>query len=91
VSRHRNRPQPGDPLTPEQAAKGYRVIRSYVLCAVITMWLIVVLDAGWLHEGVAVLVGLAVIYSLVAPVLLRYLKADLDNRVVGSADRPHMR
>lgn len=72
----------GAKLTPEQAREGHRWIRLTVLAAVLQAWMIVLVVGLAVPRLLSLFLALGAVYSLVAPLLLRYLSRDIDRRVV---------
>jgi hypothetical protein len=75
----------GAQLTPEQAREGHRWIRLTVLAAVLQAWMIVGVVGLVVPHLLALSLALGAVYSLAAPLLLRYLDRDVDRRVVTGA------
>jgi hypothetical protein len=75
----------GAKLTPEQAREGHRWIRVTVLAAVLQAWMIVLVVGLAVPGLLPLFLVLGAAYSLVAPLLLRYLGHDIDRRVVSRA------
>jgi hypothetical protein len=69
-------------LTPESAREGHRWVRLTVLAAVLQAWMIIAVVALSDPRLLGFSLAFGVIYSLAAPFLLRYLKHDIDRRVI---------
>lgn len=69
-------------LTPERACEGHRWVRLTVLAAVVQAWMIVIVLALSVPHLLGLFLALGACYSLVAPLLLRYLERDIDRRVI---------
>jgi hypothetical protein len=81
VTKRESTPEP-DPLTPEQAEKGYRALRTRMLAALGGVLLLAVAESA-LHPHIAVFCVIAVVaYIGYMALLLRYLKSSIDKRVV---------
>jgi hypothetical protein len=72
----------GGHLTPEQAREGHRWIRLTVLAAVLQAWMMVAVVALVVPRLLFVSLVLGAVYSLAAPLLLRYLNRDIERRVI---------
>jgi fatty acid desaturase len=81
----RSRPERGGPLTPEQARRAQRAIRTAVLVALAHTWLIVIVAALFAPDAVIVILVLALAYTLGMPFLLRHLRRDIDRRTTDAS------
>jgi hypothetical protein len=88
MRRGRSRAHSEGSLTPERARQGYRAIRRALLASVVVMWLLVIYVAVAIPRWRDLFVGFAVLQILWTPLLLRYLKQDIDRRTVRSQDLP---
>jgi hypothetical protein len=81
--------EPSKNLTAEQAAKGYRLVRTKVLYGLGSYWLAEVVIIVFLRRTTAIVFGAVVLLvSLPLPWVLRALKRSYNDRVIGSSSRP---
>lgn len=71
----------GNLLTPEQARTAHRWMRLLVIAGVLQAWTVLALVGLFVPHLPVLLLGLGVLYSMAAPLLLRYLDRDVDRRV----------
>jgi len=83
----RQKPDRSGPLTPEQARTGYRALRTSILGGLASAWGVFAVIAAT-RPGVLILALVAVVlYSASVPLVLYYIRRDLERRTVDDPAR----